>query len=149
MRWLFPLMRLGIYEDMRQRLRSQLASGYVCLVAGLEPSAGHSHLVGTVEIALRSTSPFQIHNAYYPYLSNLAVHPEYRRQGVAKRLLGACEDWTIGQGVQDIYLHVLESNHEAKQLYFKSGYQVIRADPLWCCWLLKRPRRLLLHKHLE
>ncbi|MGA7935515.1 MAG: GNAT family N-acetyltransferase [Kovacikia sp.] len=147
-RWLFPLIRMGIYEDLRQRLRSPASPDYVCLVAVALSSNGSSQVIGTVEIALRSNYFFQVRSAYYPYLSNLAVHLEYRRRGVAQRLLSACEQWVTNQGGHNIHLHVLEDNHDAKQLYFKVGYQFQKGDSFWCRWFLNQPRRLLLHKQL-
>lgn len=149
MRWLFPLIRMGIYEDLRQRLRSPISSDHVCLVAVTSSPNCFSHVVGTVEVALRANYPFQIHSSYYPYLSNLAVHLEYRRQGIAQRLLGACEQWVANRGASAIHLHVLEDNYDAKQLYFKTGYQLQGSDSFWCRWFLKQPRRLLLHKQLS
>ena len=148
MRWLFPIMRLGIYEDIRQRLRSPAESGYTCLIAVPTARATLPPIVGTVEVAVRSTTPQFFRSNPYPYLSNLAVHPNFRRQGVALKLLRTCERTVIEQGYRAIYLHVLESNHAARQLYLKAGYEIYSADPLWCSRFLKRPRRLLLRKPL-
>ena len=151
MRWLFPIFRMGVYEDLRQRLRSPLSSDYVCLVAVSTPSESPSDpstVVGTVEITLRSTSLLQFCDLPYPYLSNLAVRSECRRQGIAQKLLSVCERTVVDGGFRDVYLHVLENNHSARQLYFKAGYRLQKADPLWRCWLFKQPRRLLLHKSL-
>ncbi len=148
MRWFFPLLRMGLYEDLRQRLRSPLSSDYVCLAAVLSATHHYSYVVGTVEVALRPAYPFQIRSSPYPYLSNLAVQLEYRRRGVAQKLLQTCEEFVLDRGFHDLYLHVLDDNVAAKQLYFKAGYRLKQADPLWCHWLLKQPRRVLLHKKL-
>jgi ribosomal protein S18 acetylase RimI-like enzyme len=149
MRWLFPIMRLGIYEDMRQRLRSPLSSGYNCLVACPSPTTGNPPILGTAEVSMHASNPLLIRSHPYPYLSNLAVHPGYRRRGIAQKLLLACERMVLEQGYQHIYLHVLEDNNAAKQLYLMAGYQLQSADPLWCSRLLRRPRRLLLYKKLH
>ncbi|MEP1056821.1 MULTISPECIES: GNAT family N-acetyltransferase [Cyanophyceae] len=152
MRWFLPLLRVGVYEDLRYRLRSSSASDYVCLVAVILPSTGEAtarrDLVGTVEITFRSTSPFQFRSLPYPYVSNLAVYSDVRRRGVAQKLLGACESIALEGGFQDLYLHVLEDNHQARRLYEKAGYRVMQADPFWRGWLFQQPRRLLLHKRL-
>ncbi len=145
MQWLFPILRMGIYEDLRSRLRS-VSPHYICLVALIPTDAGNT-LVGTVEVALRSTYPLHFQEQY-PYLSNLAVRKEYRRLGVARQLLNTCEQTVIGWGFYDLHLHVLEDNTQARQLYFTSGYRLQEADPIWLCWLLRRPRRLFLHKKL-
>jgi len=150
MSWFSPILRLGMYEDLRQRLRSPRTSDYVCLVAvASRLSQPQPEIVGTVEVTLRSTSLWQLFHSPYPYLSNLAVRSDSRRQGVAFHLLHACEKAVSDWGCCDLYLHVLEDNHQAKRLYFRAGYQLQQADPWWHCRLLNRPRRLLLHKALK
>ncbi|MGF1482342.1 MAG: GNAT family N-acetyltransferase [Cyanophyceae cyanobacterium] len=55
--WMTPLLKLGIYEDLRQRLCSH-APHYACLVASVLAKSSASHaeqIVGTIEIASRST----------------------------------------------------------------------------------------------
>lgn len=148
MRLLLPVLRMGVYEDLRYRLRSSSESDYVCLVAITTLPSGNLNLVGTVEITFRSTSPFQFRSLPYPYLSNLAVHSQARRQGVAQKLLNRCEAIVLDSGFQDLYLHVLADNRQARQLYAKAGYQTKQTDSLLPCWLLRRPQKLLLHKRL-
>ena len=148
MRLLFPVLRMGMYEDLRYRLRSSLASDYACLVAVVTSQNGEPELVGTVEITFRSTSLFSFHSLPYPYLSNLAVHLKARRQGVAQKLLDSCETVAINSGFQELYLHVLADNHQARQLYLKAGYQTKQTDAFWQCWLLRQPQKLLMHKRL-
>jgi ribosomal protein S18 acetylase RimI-like enzyme len=140
---------MGVYEDLRYRLRASLASDYACLVAIVVSSSGDTGLAGTVEITFRSTSPFQFRSLPYPYLSNLAVRSEARRQGVARKLLDRCEAIALDLGFQDLYLHVLEDNHQARQLYSKAGYQTKSADAFWHCWFFRQPQKLLLHKRLN
>jgi ribosomal protein S18 acetylase RimI-like enzyme len=168
--WFYPLFRLGIYEDLRHRLQSS-SSRYVCLVGIYRGSPGgetqdslwvepevtgnnvnlqqRDYLVGTVEMTLRSTNPWRFYNGSgYPYLSNLAVQSDYRRQGVARQLLLACEQIALNWGYQDLYLHVLENNHKARGLYSQLGYRLHEVDSNWACMLLGKPRQLLLHKRL-
>ena len=159
--WAYPLLRLGIHEDLRNRLYSTLPH-HICLVAVASTARtterSDGELAGTVEMAVRSTTkPWasggiaiaKSRPGRYPYLSNLAVCPTHRRQGVAGRLLLSCEQVVLSWGFQDIYLHVLENNHQARQLYFKLGYRLSKVDSNWSNWLLGRPRQLFLHKHLS
>ena len=149
-RWVSPLLRLGIYEDLRNRLRST-APNYACLVAVDAPARNpdaYDCLIGTIEVTLRTNYLWQPRQTYHPYLSNLAIRAEYRRRGVALQLLTACERIVLDWGFQDIYLHVLENNHAAKRLYFKAGYRLQQTELDWSCWLLGRPRKLFLHKRL-
>jgi ribosomal protein S18 acetylase RimI-like enzyme len=154
--WLYPVLRLGIYEDLKNRLRSG-SEHYICLVAELISIEDGTHkyrsnltecLAGTVEMALRSRLAWQLPSLDYPYLSNLAVHPEYRRQGVAQELLSNCEKTAREWGFSEIYLHVLENNHAARQLYYQAGYRLEQVDGHWSNWLLGQPRRLFLRKQL-
>lgn len=145
--WLFPLLRLGIYEDLRHRFATS-APHQVCLVALNTHENKENYLVGTVELGLRFNNSWSQVSKSYPYLSNLAVHPNYRRQGAASDLLIACEKVVLNWGFQDLYLHVLENNHQARQLYFKLGYRVHKVESPLNAFFLKRSRQILLHKHL-
>ncbi len=150
MRWAYPMLRLGIYEDLRNRLRSN-SPHYACLVAVADsPAVADSGelLAGTVELALRSPPYWQKSAAQYPYISNLAVRKSCRRQGVARQLLLACERTSLEWGFQDLYLHVLDNNHQARQLYLKAGYELCQVEPSYSAWFFGRPKRLFLHKHL-
>ena len=98
-------------------------------------------LVGCVELALRPTDGklpgefavpplFMLHTdaSLGAYLSNLAVRPSHRRQGVATRLLEACEavvrhSWRMPA----LYLHVDEHNAPAANLYRARGYECLPA----------------------
>jgi ribosomal protein S18 acetylase RimI-like enzyme len=151
--WVYPVLRLGIYEDLKNRLRSK-TEHYICLVAELVSHqenglANDPELIaGTVELALRSRFAWQLRSSDYPYLSNLAVNPEYRRQGIAQQLLSSCEQTAREWGLSEIYLHVLENNHAARQLYYQAGYRLEQVEWDWSCWLLGQPRRLFLRKQL-
>lgn len=145
--WAFPLLRLGIYEDLRYRLSSP-APHHVCLVA-IDTNDSTNKLVGTVELGVRFSDTWIPIGRSCPYLSNLAVHPQYRRHGVASKLLISCENFSHEWGFQDLYLHVLENNHQARQLYFKLGYQVHKLESNWNKFFFRRSQQILLHKHLR
>ncbi|WP_416235678.1 GNAT family N-acetyltransferase [Nodularia sp. UHCC 0506] len=146
--WAFPLLRLGIYEDLKYRLLSP-APHHVCLVAIDTNAASTDNLVGTVELGVRFSDSWIQAGTSFPYLSNLAVHPKYRRRGVASELLISCEKFSHEWGFQDLYLHVLENNHQARQLYFKLGYKVHKLESKWNTFFFGRYRQVLLHKHLS
>lgn len=160
--WTYPLLRVGIYEDIRHRIHAT-APHHICLVAVEKATRGicsHDNtldIAGTVELALRTIPPGTAcsyipsyrQSSQYPYLSNLAVRTTRRRQGAAGKLLLSCEQVAKSWGFNDLFLHVLESNHQARQLYLKLGYQLERVDMSWSHWLFKQPRQLLLHKRLK
>ncbi|MEB3277970.1 MAG: GNAT family N-acetyltransferase [Lyngbya sp.] len=164
--WAYPILRLGIYEDLRNRLANS-SDYYVCLVAVSANSASpqvHNSpmttdvLVGTVEMGLRSrgvgegefpNSWIASRSQQFPYLSNLAVHPEYRRLGVAQQLLSRCESIATQWGYSQLYLHVLENNNPAKRLYFKAGYRLAEIERNWNSLLFGQPKQLLMRKTLQ
>ena len=167
MRWLYPLLKAGIYEDLRSRLHTR-GPHYACLVAvkpmpkdtlpsglvaqspALSLASGLGDgIAGTVEIALKSAPLFQPWSGKYLYLSNLAVKAEYRRQGIARHLLQTCERIALDWGYPDLYLHVLASNHQARRLYWKAGYRIQRIDVNPVSLLLGHPRQLFLRKRLK
>lgn len=145
--WLYPIFKLGIYEDLRNRLTSDRPY-YICLVATISQDALQQSevIVGTVEIALRSTHSLGLLGVKYPYISNLAVSQAYRRQGIARRLLRRCEQIARDWGYQKLALHVLEDNYQAKQLYISQGYRIDRVEGDINNWLWQRPKKLLLVK---
>ncbi len=159
--WLHPIWRLGIYEDLRVRLRSSSAH-CICLVAldpppeppcdyesAVKSPAGDCVIVGTVEMALRCIKPWTLGMTQFPYLSNLAIADSYRRQGGASQLLQACEDIALDWGFHDLYLHVLDNNRAARRLYHKEGYRVHSIESGWGPWCFGQPKRMLLHKALD
>ncbi|AFY62078.1 GNAT family N-acetyltransferase [Synechococcus sp. PCC 6312] len=137
-----PLIQWGIWQDLNQRQR-QGKQGYGCFIATHPQTA---HLLGVVEVELRlleSNFPYK-KGIPRPYLSNLAVHPDYRRQGIGQQLIQTVEAWLIQHQHPEVYLHVLASNTIAQGLYQQLGYQLRATD---AHWLL--PTRLLLSKTLS
>ena len=52
----------------------------------------------------------------------LAVDSERRRQGLGRRMMGACEAWAQGQGIPKMLLLVRGSNAETIGFYRALGY---------------------------
>jgi ribosomal protein S18 acetylase RimI-like enzyme len=57
------------------------------------------------------------------YISNIAVERSVESQGIGHMLLETAENWARDRGFSLITLHVFASNHHAKQIYEKLGYQ--------------------------
>jgi ribosomal protein S18 acetylase RimI-like enzyme len=159
----YTLLRMGIYEDLRSRLRNK-AHQYACLVAvqggqtqttqlyqyqlAAVPGMG-DRPIGTVELTVRTSQLWQPHlGKGYLYLSNLAVHADFRQHGVAQQLLQTCEQKALEWGFENIYLHVLENNYSARRLYRKAGYQLHEVEAGLGTWLLGQPKQLFLRKVL-
>jgi ribosomal protein S18 acetylase RimI-like enzyme len=147
--WVHPFVRLGIYEDLKQRLKAQ-SPRYVCLAA-LPLSPAHQSpeaaIAGTAEASLRQPWPWQ--GDRHVYISNLAVEAAYRRQGIARSLLQSCEQVALQWCVHELRLHVMEDNYAARELYRKFGFSAVQAEDSPASWLGLQARRLLLHKQLS
>lgn len=139
--WFYPLVKLGISEDIRTRLQSRNPH-YRCFAASLTTT---HIIVGTVEISVRHRLLLA---ESMPYVANLAVSKEYRRQGIARQLLVKCEQIAQEWGFKQLTLHVLEDNMAAQELYFSHGYRLDRVEHTLNSWLFNQPRQLFLKKQL-
>jgi ribosomal-protein-alanine N-acetyltransferase len=59
------------------------------------------------------------------HVTNLATHPDLRRHGIARVLLGAVLQDARGRGVDLAFLEVRPTNVEALGLYERFGFRVI------------------------
>jgi ribosomal protein S18 acetylase RimI-like enzyme len=148
--WLYPLLKLGVCEDLRARFRASTPN-YTCLVA-VKPAnkltGEEAKIVGTVELSVRTAYYWHLKKKY-PYIANLAVSNSYRRKGVATQLIVKCEQISYSWGFKQINLHVLEDNEKAKNLYLRNGYIINHIDSNLYSWLTRSPRRLFLQKSLS
>lgn len=56
------------------------------------------------------------------HITQICVHPAFRRRGLARTLLDLAASWFLRQGVSEISLTVTEANTEAVELYRAEGY---------------------------
>lgn len=146
--WFYPLLKLGISEDLRSKVRVKNLHE-VCLVASKSVVKGKKEqIVGTVELSVRSPYLWCNSGIRQLYICNLAVSHSHRRQGIAKKLLFKCEQIALEWGFKELFLHVLENNRQAKKLYFSHGYKVQRIESSLNSFFWKSPRRLFLNKQL-
>ncbi len=59
------------------------------------------------------------------HITNLAVHPDFRRQGVGSRLLEELIVAAVARGVARMTLEVRVSNLGAQQLYANYGFETV------------------------
>lgn len=57
------------------------------------------------------------------HITNVAVAPDYRRNGIAKMLIGALIGWSYEHDLSFLTLEVRASNEAAKELYRGFGFQ--------------------------
>lgn len=149
-RWLYPVLRFSIYEDLKQRIQGG-QQHYRCLAA-IAPDQGNQHqpvVVGTLEIAYRQPGLLNFHQPRAVYISNLAVREGCRRRGIARRLLQAAEALSLDWGFRELSLHVMTNNTHARMLYQTMGYQLHRVEPTIFSLLNLQPSKLLLRKVLS
>ena len=58
------------------------------------------------------------------HVATVATHPDYRRQGIGKRLLAHALRHMIRDGARSSFLEVRESNLAAQEMYRQFGYEV-------------------------
>lgn len=63
-----------------------------------------------------------------PYLSDLAVRPDFRRRGLARRLVAECERRAASWGHEALYLKVEAANDAALAMYAGLGYARVHED---------------------
>jgi ribosomal protein S18 acetylase RimI-like enzyme len=144
MRWVAPLLRLGIMQDLQLRCIAPPPRS-VCLV-GISES---QQVLGMVEVSSRYLDPWSTQPLLTLYISNLAVARSCRRHGIGTQLLRACEPIAQSWGFQELYLHVKDENQAARGLYRKLGYRLHRLElPIWAA-LLGHSQHLLLRKPLQ
>ncbi|AFY72927.1 acetyltransferase [Synechococcus sp. PCC 7502] len=150
---LYPLAVWSISLDLGLRLLDY-SPYYACLVA---TSILSSEAIATLEVNLKDIPTlksgksdywFNWHTTEQPYISNLAVHPHWRGQGIAFKLLTTVESKVRSWGFKYVYLHVLDSNNSALKLYQLSGYQVYKIDPEFSFNPFTSGKRLLMRKAL-
>ncbi len=71
--------------------------------------------------------PKTIHHRLSKYceIENIGIVPEYRRQGIGKKLLEECCKWARSKGYQKIYLNSYFKNTNALSFYRQNGFAEI------------------------
>lgn len=118
-----PWILSSLHSELERRLTRQSAY-HCCLIALIDET-----VVGTVEVAVRPLPepwwlPSFVHRDRLVYVSNLAVRPGWRRQGIARYLLAESERTAQNWHQADIRLHVMADNIGALQLYHSLGYTI-------------------------
>ena len=93
---------------------------------GLLVAEHEDELIGSVTVRLLQSPEFPLLvPRRYASVDTLVVVPEWRKRGVASRMMEACEEWARRQGATYIELVVYEFNEGAKALYRGLGYETL------------------------
>lgn len=146
--WIYPFLKMAVCDDLRSRLQKE--ENYHCIVAEKKTQnsiQSKDKIIGSVELSLRTVYGWQGRKKY-PYISNLAVSKNYRRHGVASKLLCKCEQIAKYWGYNQLYLHVLADNNVGQQLYLNNGYTIHQVETDLYSLFIPSKRRLLLVKSI-
>jgi ribosomal-protein-alanine N-acetyltransferase len=63
------------------------------------------------------------------HLTTIAVHPMFRRRGIARQLLQTAMDAAYAEGARIYHLEVRAGNEAAQKLYANFGFEVVGRRP--------------------
>ena len=112
-----PLTGVVLAEAWEDAQRSRVTVGDDGLVL-LARAGGGAVAFANAHIP-RSAPVFEEHVGV---LDSMYVRPEFRGQGVGRRLLAAVEQWCRGRGVEELRLNVAAANTAAIAIWRASGF---------------------------
>jgi len=101
------------YYDLRSLLTSPLAEVVVAEADNKIIASGYARI--------DSSRPFLKHSTH-AYLGFMYVLPEYRGQGINKRIIEALKNWAAIQNITEFSLEVYYDNVSAIKAYEKIGF---------------------------
>jgi ribosomal-protein-alanine acetyltransferase len=99
------------------QVKEELGGARRLYIGAIDGDLASGRIVGYGGIAVSGESA-DIHN--------IAVVEEFRRHGIARRLIARLERWAKDQGASEILLEMRVGNTEAKPLYESLGYREVR-----------------------
>ena len=63
-----------------------------------------------------------------------SVNSEYRRKGIGNKLLSACENWYLKNGINTCEIITQKGNIPACRLYLSHGYKVFKEESIFHFW---------------
>lgn len=132
------LLRMVFGESLEgdeQKLFGDVGSGAVNgLIYRLQPSAARlsNGFVWQADGRIVGNATLLTTKAWDRYLvANVAVHPSFRRQGIARALMEATTAYVRNRGGHVVLLQVVKDNHSAIDLYKSLGYESVANMTTW------------------
>ena len=125
----FPHWKKGIHPS-DETIQISIVRGEVYVLAdGAEIAA--CVIANDEKVDGYSDAPWQIDSDEVIVLHVLAVHPDYRGKGLARRLVENVIEQERKVGKKALRLDVIENNTTAEKLYQKLGFQYIQTRTLY------------------
>ena len=126
---------MGQSEPLCESSRQELIAGLKAHPTTLVLLAFAGDCPAGIAVCFRGFSTF----AARPLLNvhDLAVFPEYRGQGIGRRLLEETHRRAADLGCCKVTLEVREDNHRAQGLYRSLGYGASNGEPAMLFWSRK------------
>jgi GNAT superfamily N-acetyltransferase len=134
--WLFapPGSKPASWDDKRAlvALRQAIESHDCCVLVAehtnVPPasSASRPGAAGSAELVGFCTGYQDLHSVRFGYrawVEDLAVHPDFRSQGVGKALLDSMKAWARERGATHLELDSAEERKDAHRFYEREGYE--------------------------
>ncbi|KAL4439267.1 hypothetical protein ABPG77_004169 [Micractinium sp. CCAP 211/92] len=133
-------------KERQQAERWRRQRSFIVLVA---EDCSSGEVLGCAAVSLAQPEaalppPFPTSKPRRVYVSNIAVLPQHRRQGVGTLLLQTCERQARLWRQDSLWLHVELKNDDALRLYQRLGYTEVGRDPMFT-----PNRRCLMRKDVE
>ncbi|MEW6069608.1 MAG: GNAT family N-acetyltransferase [Candidatus Thermoplasmatota archaeon] len=97
-------------RDRRDKIEQELKRGNAIFLI----AETNGKLVGSI---------LGTHDGRKGWINRLAVAPEFRRQGIARRLVAKVEDWLSEHGIEIIACLIEDWNTESMQVFERLGYK--------------------------
>jgi ribosomal protein S18 acetylase RimI-like enzyme len=120
-------------NDMRKAAREMRLMGWLAGLSEQYPTTS-SGFVWEEEgriIGNLSLIPLQKEGRRVFLIANVAVHPDHRRRGIARKLTQQALDILVQQNISEVWLQVRDDNPPAIDLYRSLGFQDQEARTTW------------------
>jgi ribosomal protein S18 acetylase RimI-like enzyme len=135
----------ALLRKMRSSAKSKRFQDWAYQMAGRisMPFTGYvweekGEIVGNLSLV-----PYHVAGKHYYMIANVAVHPDFQRQGIARSLLRKALDFLTKRNLDGIWLQVDEGNQGAVELYQQHRFQEISRRTTWMLKPLDIPKEFL------